>query len=532
MSATSSTVEQGASYKRKTQEMDISKVMQKQSAQAKVAKMTVAHAVLLPQEVDTQVIDFVNRTGRDGQKKVFVNYGTRKLMVQTPWMTSFRGIEDANANSTYGETNGHPKYIIRCGLHDYDKPESESAHFVDMVRRMEEKVTEGAIVNSFEWFKKRNLTKTIITEAMLQRMLKFSTDPQTGEPNGRWPPEFKMKVQCYDGEWKCVAYDGTNESAPVKVEDNLADVVKGRMEVKAIIECSQVWVLNGKLGFTWNVKQLMYRPVASGGGLSPTAYAFDTPRIPTSFDVQTIQVGDLKVVNEDTGFKRAYLNDANGGMLYIQTPWLKSPGGIREPLEEYAQPGKTKFNISFVLDGFRGDNPETAAFYEQLVVLDEHLMNVCVKHSSTWFGKNKKLTFEVFKEAMYNQSVRVTTKDSGEESVWFKVNVPHYDGEWKCGAYPKTDDASARECQTEELDTLVNGKVMTRAILQCKGLYYTGGRVGCNWKVVQLEYEGQSEELSSGFAFRDMQIDSTTEDIELNASTSHDDDYIDSEEDA
>lgn len=453
--------------------------------------------VLLPNEVDTTMMEFATRMGRDGQKKVYLNYGTSRLMVQTPWMLSYRGIEDTNAS--FGDTGSPPKYQIRCSLQDYETAGTESADFITMLQKMEARVTDAAIANSQDWFKKASLSKAVIKEAMLQPMIRFSKDSQTGELDGRWPPEFRMKVQCYDGEWQCLAYDGTKSNTEVK--GDLAEVVKGRVEVKAIVECTQVWIMNGKLGCTWNTKQLLFRPLATGGGggISPTTYAFDTTV--TALDATAIKVGEMKVVNEDTGFKRAYLNNANGGMLLIQTPWLKSPGGIREPPEEYAQAGKTKFNLSFVLDGFRGENPETAEFFKQLDALDNHLIDTCVANSLSWFGK-KKLSQEVLKEAMFNSSVPVKTKDDGQENVWFKVDVPCYDGEWKCAAYPQTDDATERQCQTTDLDKLVSGKVMARAILQCKGLWSAGGRIGCNWKVVQLEYQADAGSAPLGYAFR------------------------------
>ena len=482
-----------------THEVNIATTLKKQAAAQKVAKMGDQNPVLLPDEVDTTIIEFATRMGRDGQKKVYLNYGTRRLMVQTPWMTSYRGVEDMS--TAYGEaSSGPPKYQIRCGIMDHETPDSESAAFVAMLKRMEAKVTEAAILNSQEWFKKRNLSKTVITEAMLQPMIRFSKDSQTGELDGRWPPEFKMKLQCYDGEWQCVAYNGSDLTDPVEVKEDLATVVTGRVEVKAIVECSQVWVLNGKLGCTWNVRQLLFRPQAAGGSLSPTTYAFDTGKA-KALNATSVQVGEMKVVNEETGFKRAYLNNAHGGMLLVQTPWLKSPGGIREPPEEYAQPGKTKYSLSFVLDGFRGETPETAAFFNELEALDDHLIEACVANSQAWFGK-KKLSQEVLKEAMFQPTVPVKVKDDGQENVWFKVDVPCYDGEWKCAAYPQVDDAADRECLTDDLDNYVTGKVMARAIIQCKGLWSAGGRIGCNWKVVQLEYQADAGGVPSGYAFR------------------------------
>ena len=526
--------------KRTTHEVNIATTLQQQAAAQKVAKMGVNNPVLLPDEVDTTIMEFATRMGRDGQKKVYLNYGTRRLMVETPWMGSYRGIEDTSA--AFGETTGPPKYQIRCGIRDHDMPGSEAAAFVAMLQRMEAKVTEAAILNSQEWFKKRNLSKEVVTEAMLQKMIRFSVDAQTGEPDGRWPPEFRMKLQCYDGDWKCVAYDGSDAAKPVKVEDDLAKVVTGRVEVKGIVECSQVWVLNGKLGCTWNVRQLLFRPQVAGGSLSPTTYAFDTGKA-KALNATSVQVAEMKVVNEDTGFKRAYLNDANGGPLLVQTPWLKSPGGIREPPEEYAQAGKTKFNLSFVLDGFRGENPETAAFFNELEALDDHLIEACVANCQPWFGK-KKLTHEVLKQAMFQPSVPVKTKDDGQENVWFKVDVPCYDGEWKCAAYPQVDDAVDRECQTDDLDNYVTGKVMARAILQCKGLWSAGGRIGCNWKVVQLEYQADTGGAPSGYAFRGAEHGLLPVELEGEAPVTEEpmeeddvvvdeeeEDYVDSEED-
>ena len=91
--------------------------------------------VLFPNEVDTTMMEFATRMGRDGQKKVYLNYGTSRLMVQTPWMLSYRGIEDTNAS--FGDTGSPPKYQIRCSLQDYETAGSESADFVTMLQKTE-----------------------------------------------------------------------------------------------------------------------------------------------------------------------------------------------------------------------------------------------------------------------------------------------------------------------------------------------------------------------------------------------------------
>ena len=59
--------------KRATHEVNIATTLQQQAAAQKVAKMGVNNPVLLPDEVDTTIMEFVTRMGRDGQKKVCLN---------------------------------------------------------------------------------------------------------------------------------------------------------------------------------------------------------------------------------------------------------------------------------------------------------------------------------------------------------------------------------------------------------------------------------------------------------------------------
>ena len=77
---------------------------------------------------------------------------------------------------------------------------------------------------------------------------------------------------------------------------------------------------------------------------------------------------------------------------------------------------------------------------------------------------------------------------------------------WSFGAY----NADTDERLDTDLDTHLAGKQTFRAILECKGLWFFGGRVGCSWHVKQLEYQPVAQK--GALAFRDEGEDEIEED--------------------
>ena len=494
-------------------ERSIASNPKKRSGQSNKALSSKKQKIMLSSEIDINAIEFVTRKHSDGQNRVYMNHRSEAMEVQTPWMLSYRGIEDSSARFN----DQKPKYQFQCTLTDFNNSDSETSEFINMLQRIESRLIDAAILNSKDWFMKEVLSREVVDQAMLVPSIRYPMDKETGERDSTRPPDFRMKTPCYDGEWRC---DGYTEDGN-QIDGDLAEHVQGRMQVKAIIRCSQVWLKNNKLGCTWTVKQFMYRQL-SRAQLHPTKYAFD--QISTSFDVNTIKINEMKMIKEDRGFKRAYVNAEDGGFLYIKTPWLTSPGGIRLPREEYCTPGRSNYELSFVLDGFREEDSEVAHFFENLQQLDQRIVNEACQNSTEWLGR--KFSKAVIEEVKFSPAVRVRTKDDGQEDAWFKVEAPNYDGQWKCSAFPKVDDATNRICHTEDLDTHVCGRVEARAILQCKGIWCSGGRFGCNWKLIQLEYQSTGSNIQrSGFAFR------STSPVPTSNTNVDDEDYVqDSEE--
>ena len=77
----------------------------------------------------------------------------------------------------------------------------------------------------------------------------------TGEPDGKYPPTFKVKIPNYDGRWGCDIYDDKkNELKPTPEE--LKELIGKGSKVQALIRCTGVYFAAGKFGVTWRVTQL------------------------------------------------------------------------------------------------------------------------------------------------------------------------------------------------------------------------------------------------------------------------------------
>jgi hypothetical protein len=212
-----------------------------------MSKRAKLQSVRIPSEVDVNALHFFTRTDRSGRKKVYMHYGiSERFVVETPWMPSWKGVEDEGSfvNATY------PKYQIRCNLQDHMVPDSEHAAFATMLQRVESRIIDAAVANSLEWFQsERPLSRRVIQQDHLQPLLKYSA--------GRWPPEFKMKLRYFNGQWETTA---RREDCQEHVTEDLHAVVRGRMDVKAIVECTELWLYNNKVGCTWTVQRFKYRP--------------------------------------------------------------------------------------------------------------------------------------------------------------------------------------------------------------------------------------------------------------------------------
>jgi len=418
----------------------------------------------------------------NGRKSVYVNMNGGRFQLQTPWLTSFHGV--SLPAPMYADPN-KPRYSIRFSLDGHDGSNPEVKDFFDVLQLFDKRLIKAGVDNGMEWFKKKALSHDIIEEAMFTKTVK---------PSDTYAPTFEAKVPYYDGEWGCLFYN----LKLGEVVDDVAKKVSGRMKVRAIIECCPMWFMTGnKYGCKWKVTQLEYESLHDGRPNFDT-YAFDTG-IPQSIPIHELSFTNVKV-NDKTNAKTVYINHGSGS-LCIQTPWMSSYNGVTLPPQEYADVNNPRYSLQWLLRGHDGSDKEVHAFTTFMLALEERLLEEAKTQSFEWL-KKKTVSMDVLKSAMFNPMVRYREdKQTGELLLdtppSFKASLPFYDQQWKCATYNEQKERIA-----DNLDVVAGGRIQARAILQCKGIWFIGGRFGCGWKVVQLEHKSQPSPSTMKYAFR------------------------------
>ncbi len=203
------------------------------------------------------------KTLDNGGKMMYVNYGggINKLYLTTP------ETELPFDASYFADNDNSGKYSVKISLKGMDT-NSTVKEFHDKLVEMDEYLIKKACENSQTWFKKAKMSRDAV-EALYTPMVKISTDPETGEPNGKYPPSCGFKIvkkdgkfpefSIYDNNKTVFNVDQTGEN-PMDIEKLL---VKGAL-VKGVLKCNGVWVANGKFGCTWRAEQIRIK-VPEGG---------------------------------------------------------------------------------------------------------------------------------------------------------------------------------------------------------------------------------------------------------------------------
>jgi hypothetical protein len=98
--------------------------------------------------------------------------------------------------------------------------------------------------------------------------LKYPKDKNTGEPDVTKAPTMKIKVDFYDGDFKCEIYDMNrtllfpNKNNASGASSPMEFIPKG-INVALVIKCGGLWFANGKFGCTWKLLQAAVKPKAS-----------------------------------------------------------------------------------------------------------------------------------------------------------------------------------------------------------------------------------------------------------------------------
>ena len=209
-------------------------------------------SVILPNELKMDDVTFGDvKSMNNGGKIIYVNHNGGNLNLQTP---ELRLPFDVNAFSEAGKDD---KFTITCALEKYDSDKAVMEFFEKLVE-MDDKVKAHAKENSVTFFKKAKISDETIEE-LYNPIVKVSRDTETGEPNGKWPPNIKVKIAKKDGKFQCKLYDNKKNMFDINGNtdkpDDITDLLVKNTRCKMLIQCTGVWVINGKFGCTWKVVQ-------------------------------------------------------------------------------------------------------------------------------------------------------------------------------------------------------------------------------------------------------------------------------------
>ncbi len=192
----------------------------------------------------------------NGGKAVYLNYDSKQLVVQTPQMSCPFGLNLYDGGD-------YPKYSIDMSFRGMeDNPKLREFH--DMISAIDEQMIEDAVKNSMAWFKKRKQSKEVV-KALYSPLVKVSRDKETGEPDGKYPPTFRVKLPYRDGNFTFEAFDDKKEKI---ASDDVEKWMGKGCQVRCLIRCTGLWFAGGKLGTTWRAEQVKVNPPKGLAGYS------------------------------------------------------------------------------------------------------------------------------------------------------------------------------------------------------------------------------------------------------------------------
>ena len=185
------------------------------------------------------------------------------------------------------------------------------------------------------------------------------------------------------------------------------------------------------------------------------------------------------------GGKNVPLFDRNGNKLVLRLP--KSPcWGMNENVDEAS--GRKSYSINLRLTN---DSPMT----EKFQALENWVVAQCVSHGKDWFGKAN-MSEDVVRALFYPILKYPKDKGTGEPDTTrdpsVKLKVPYWEGDYKCELYSM--DSKPLYTPTHKLADVtpvemvpMNSDIM--ALVQCDGLWFTAGRCGLTFKLLQAKIE-------------------------------------------
>ena len=216
---------------------------------------------------------------------------------------------------------------------------------------------------------------------------------------------------------------------------------------------------------------------------------------PSSFNASSVTFSPVKLL--ESGGKQAYLNYDNRPLV-MQVGSLETPFGLS--VFDKIPGAAPKYTVELNLRGHDDPvgNPKTASIFNALNSLDEYLIDTGVKNSRAWFKAD--LNRDMVK-MLYTPTMKFAKDAEGNLKPYpptLKVQLRQRDGKFETAVY---DDKKRPLTDVPLEDVLVKRSMLT-VLIQCTGVWITGGKFGLSWKAVQIRADKIPDSIR-GFAFLD-----------------------------
>ena len=193
-----------------------------------------------------------------GGKSVSVQMNSRNIRIELPSMKVPFGV------NLY-DKNGPPKYSLDLSIQGEDD-NPQIAELKAWLEAMDERAIDVALENARAWFKMPTATRETIA-AFYTRMVKYAIDSDGNRKP--YPPTFKINLRGQKGKkpdgtvglFEASVYNGierTDTGAPTPYDSatRLDSVICKHGYVTVIPECTGLWMVGSKFGWTWKAMQV------------------------------------------------------------------------------------------------------------------------------------------------------------------------------------------------------------------------------------------------------------------------------------
>ena len=190
-----------------------------------------------------------------GKSVGLINSNTKKaLRLQTPTMLTW----GVNVYENEGKDNSYD-FSLQFPRDDFKTEDAEKA--LTAFKEMEDKIKADALENSKDWFGKK-ITSAEVIDALWTPMLRYPKNQETGEQDLSRPPNLRIKMPCWEGQYNFELYSmNGNQLFPDEEGSGEPETIitKGS-NISCLITCGGIWFANGKFGVTWKLNQAVVKP--------------------------------------------------------------------------------------------------------------------------------------------------------------------------------------------------------------------------------------------------------------------------------